>query len=113
MADIFMSQTRLIKDISDLEFLENVQIKDIEKLSFDILIKPKNGFWKSRNIIFNFKASNEYPFKPPKLNCKSKIFHPNINEKGNVCLNLIRLDWQPVFTVQHVIFGLIQLLEVL
>ena len=33
-------------------------------------------------IEINFPA--EYPFKPPKINFKTKIYHPNIDEKGQV-----------------------------
>lgn len=33
-------------------------------------------------IEVNFPA--EYPFKPPKINFKTKIYHPNVDEKGQV-----------------------------
>ena len=33
-------------------------------------------------IEINFPA--EYPFKPPKITFKTKIYHPNIDEKGQV-----------------------------
>lgn len=35
-------------------------------------------------IEVNFPA--EYPFKPPKINFKTKIYHPNVDEKGQVSL---------------------------
>lgn len=45
-------------------------------------------------IEINFPA--EYPFKPPKINFKTKIYHPNIDEKGRVCLPIILPDnWKP------------------
>ena len=38
----------------------------------------------------------EYPFKPPKLTFKTKIYHPNIDEKGQVCLPIISAEnWKP------------------
>lgn len=45
-------------------------------------------------IEINFPA--EYPFKPPKINFKTKIYHPNIDEKGQVCLPIISTEnWKP------------------
>lgn len=38
----------------------------------------------------------EYPFKPPKITFKTKIYHPNIDEKGQVCLPIISVEnWKP------------------
>jgi ubiquitin-conjugating enzyme E2 L3 len=38
----------------------------------------------------------EYPFKPPKLTFLTKIYHPNIDEKGQVCLPIIAPEnWKP------------------
>lgn len=45
-------------------------------------------------IEINFPA--EYPFKPPKITFKTKIYHPNIDEKGQVCLPVISAEnWKP------------------
>ena len=35
-----------------------------------------------------------------------QVFHPNIDEEGKVCLNILRADWKPVLTMKAVIFGL-------
>ena len=38
----------------------------------------------------------EYPFKPPKITFLTKIYHPNIDEKGQVCLPIISAEnWKP------------------
>lgn len=38
----------------------------------------------------------EYPFKPPKLTFVTKIYHPNVDEKGQVCLPIVAPDnWKP------------------
>ena len=41
---------------------------------------------------------------------KEKIYHPNIDLEGNVCLNILRADWKPVLDINAVIYGLIFLL---
>ena len=35
-----------------------------------------------------------------------KIYHPNIDLDGNVCLNILREDWKPVLTMNAIIYGL-------
>mmetsp|Transcript_14688 Transcript_14688/g.25931 ORF Transcript_14688/g.25931 Transcript_14688/m.25931 type:complete len:103 (+) Transcript_14688:28-336(+) len=47
--------------------------------------------------------------KRPKVLCHTKIYHPNINLEGNVCLNILREDWKPVLDINAVIYGLIYL----
>ena len=38
----------------------------------------------------------EYPFKPPKITFLTKVYHPNIDEKGQVCLPIISAEnWKP------------------
>ncbi|KAK4547561.1 hypothetical protein LTR36_000518 [Oleoguttula mirabilis] len=40
----------------------------------------------------------EYPFKPPQLSFKTKIYHPNVSndDRGAMCLGMLRPDeWKP------------------
>ena len=47
----------------------------------------------------------EYPFKPPKITFKTKIYHPNIDEKGQMCLPIISPDrWKPATKADQGIF---------
>jgi ubiquitin-conjugating enzyme E2 L3 len=61
-------------------------------------------------IEINFPA--EYPFKPPKITLKTKIYHPNIDEKGQVCLPVISAEnWKPATKTDQVIQSLIALVN--
>lgn len=61
-------------------------------------------------IEINFPA--EYPFKPPKITFKTKIYHPNIDEKGQVCLPIISAEnWKPAVRTDQVIESLVALVH--
>jgi len=37
----------------------------------------------------------EFPKIPPKGYFITKLFHPNISEKGEICVNMLKKDWDP------------------
>ena len=61
----------------------------------------KGGLFK-----FTFAINNNFPHEPPKVKCTQKIYHPNIDMEGNVCLNILREDWKPVLNLNAVLVGL-------
>jgi ubiquitin-conjugating enzyme E2 M len=77
--------------------------------SFDVVISPDSGYWKQATYHFTFTIPDHYPHSPPKVECKTKIYHPNIDLEGKVCLNILREDWKPVLDINSVIYGLIYL----
>ncbi|CAF0754535.1 unnamed protein product [Didymodactylos carnosus] len=76
-------------------------------LDFNLTFTPDEGLYKGGQFKFLFKVPTEYPHSPPKVKCTQKIYHPNIDLEGNVCLNILREDWKPVLTINAVIYGLI------
>ncbi|CAD8116685.1 unnamed protein product [Paramecium sonneborni] len=94
---------------SDLKNLK-ITYPDIKNiLYFEVEVKPEQSYWASGTIAFTVNISLEYPMVPPKVLCKKKIFHPNIDLEGKVCLNILREDWRPVSSLKDVIFGLMGL----
>lgn len=74
----------------------NIQVDEANLLTWQGLIVPDNPPYDKGafRIEINFPA--EYPFKPPKITFKTKIYHPNIDEKGQVCLPVISAEnWKP------------------
>jgi ubiquitin-conjugating enzyme E2 M len=45
------------------------------------------------------------------VKCRNKIYHPNIDLDGNVCLNILREEWKPVLNLSSVVYGLLHLME--
>ncbi|MCJ1312157.1 NEDD8-conjugating protein ubc12 [Agyrium rufum] len=75
-------------------------------LNFNLTIKPDEGMYKNGTFVFSFVVNQNFPHDPPKVKCTQKIYHPNIDLEGNVCLNILREDWKPVLNLNAVIVGL-------
>ena len=76
---------------------------------FDLDVCPDSGFWAGAKYNFTINIPGNYPHEAPKVNCNTKIYHPNIDFQGHVCLNILRKDWKPVLDINAVIYGIIYL----
>lgn len=75
-------------------------------MEFSMTIKPDKGFWKNGIFKFNFSIPSTYPIDQPTVTCVTKLYHPNIDYQGGVCVNALR-PWKPMYTIEYIMFGLL------
>jgi len=99
------------KDITGLDLPENVKIVFPVKgdlMSFSLLIDviEPESYWTGGLYEFKFSIPSDYPFIGPTVICAEKIYHPNIDLEGKICVSVLR-PWKSTYTIQIVMFGLL------
>ncbi|VVT54893.1 uncharacterized protein SAPINGB_P004315 [Magnusiomyces paraingens] len=101
---------RLQKDISELDLPSTMRIYfpegERDLMHFDVYISPDEGLYKGGTFKFSFAVTPNFPHEPPKVLCTQRIYHPNIDLQGHVCLNILRQDWKPVLSIDSILVGL-------
>ncbi|KAG7311047.1 NEDD8-conjugating enzyme ube2f [Plutella xylostella] len=79
---------------------------------FTLTVAPDEGYWQGGRFQFSVFVTEDYNMAPPKVKCLTKLWHPNINEDGDICLSLLRqtsIDehgWAPTRRLKDVVWGL-------
>ena len=109
---ITAAEIRIQKDIAELDSgnIGTVAFPNPNDLTmFTLNVAPDSGYWSGAKYAFTINIPATYPHEAPKVHCDTKIFHPNIDLQGHVCLNILRKDWKPVLDINAVIYGIIYL----
>lgn len=103
-------ELRMQKDLAELSLPSNISINFPEGrekvMHFELTISPDEGCYRGGKFLFDFTIPTGYPYDAPKVLCKTKVYHPNIDLEGKICLNILREDWKPVLSISSVIYGL-------
>ena len=74
------------------------------------LMGPEDSPYAGGVFFLNIHFPPDYPFKPPKVNFTTKIYHPNINSNGSICLDILKDQWSPALTISKVLLSISSLL---
>lgn len=102
---LFRLQNEDIHLLEDTKY-EILEIKD-DKFVCDVLftIRMHEGLYKG-TLEFIIRIPKGYPYDPPKVLCKTRIYHPNVDEEGRVCLEILREGWGCGFGLENIFVNL-------
>ncbi|KAI5018957.1 hypothetical protein ZWY2020_043845 [Hordeum vulgare] len=112
---IVMASKRILKELKDLQKDPPTSCsagpagEDMFHWQATIMGPPDSPY-AGGVFLVNIHFPPDYPFKPPKVSFKTKVFHPNINSNGSICLDILKEQWSPALTISKVLLSICSLL---
>ena len=100
---------RVKREIKKCMELKNFEISANNLLEWHVKFIPQTDIFRGR-YDFIIKIPNDYPFNAPKLNFIAKIFHPNIDRKGETCLSILS-EWKSKYTIETIFTSILSIFQ--
>lgn len=75
---------------------------------------PENTPYANGIFKLELEIPDRYPFEPPKVRFVTPVYHPNIDNGGRICLDLLKPlpkgSWKPMHNIAAVLTSIQQLL---
>ncbi|EUB62216.1 Ubiquitin-conjugating enzyme E2 [Echinococcus granulosus] len=74
------------------------------------ILGPPGSVYEGGIFYLDIHFPLDYPFKPPKVTFKTRIYHCNINSHGVICLDILKDNWSPALTISKLLLSICSLL---
>jgi ubiquitin-conjugating enzyme E2 D len=112
-----MSAKRIVKELKELEQDPPAGCSAGPESDGDIykwtatLLGPDDTPYAGGVFNLAIQFPTDYPFKPPKIAFTTKVYHPNINAQGGICLDILKDQWSPALSISKVLLSISSLLD--
>ncbi|XP_002156604.1 uncharacterized protein LOC100198375 [Hydra vulgaris] len=84
---------QLVKNISNISNNQAFILDSDVCNKFMLSISPNDGPYSGGCFLFFFNLPLNYPHAPPIVQCQGHIYHPNIDDDGEVCMSILD-EWR-------------------
>ena len=74
------------------------------------MMGPEDSPYHGGVFFLTIDFPQDYPFKPPKVTFQTKVYHPNINSNGAICIDILKTNWSPALTIQKELLSIMSML---
>lgn len=74
------------------------------------ILGPPKSVYEGGVFFLDIHFPTDYPFKPPKVTFRTRIYHCNVNSQGVICLDILKDNWSPALTISKVLLSVCSLL---
>ena len=74
------------------------------------LFGPRDSPYEGGVFSLRIQFPEDYPFKPPRVGFVTRVYHVNVNDKGGICLDILKDQWSPALTISKVLLSICSLL---
>jgi len=110
-----VARRRLFRDLKKLQSdppqgISAAPVQDDIMSWTAVMFGPDDTPWEGGTFQLEVTFTEEFPTKPPHVRFVTKMFHPNIYNNGEICLDILQNLWSPSYDISAILTSIQSLL---